>query len=343
MKILLTGAQGFLGGRVLDFLLDEGHRVRVLTRRPAPEMEARGIEVFKADLGEADQVEKAADGIGGIVHCAARSGIWGELHDFIAANTLTTLNLLRAARLAGVKWFVYTSSPSVVHTGRPLDGADETAPYTTNPNQAYPYSKMLAEKMVLAADEAGFRTTALRPHLIWGPGDPHFLPRLKCKALSGRLWLLKSEALVDGTYIDNAAWAHIQAVKKMMSGQAAQIAGKAYFIAQGEPLPAAELIAKLLEAISEPERPLKIKGLLPAGLGVKGGAIIETLWRFLKLKKEPPLTRFVAEELTLPHWFNLDRARRELGYSPIVTMKDGLERLKPGAAGQPRPACPAST
>lgn len=334
MKILLTGAQGFLGGRILDFLLKENYDLRVLVRRPAPELARRGVEVCRGDLRQPSQAILAAEGIEGIVHCAAKSGVWGSLNEFIEANALSTYNLLCAARRHGAKWFVHTSSPSVVHSGRPLEGIDESAPYGENPQHGYPYSKMLAEKMVLAADEPSFRTTALRPHLIWGPGDPHFLPRLTAKARAGRLWLLKSNALVDGTFIDNAALAHVLAVKKMISGNAAQIGGRAYFIAQGEPLTAADFIQKILDAASGPGQELKIRGLIPAGLGLMAGTLLEGIWRLFHLKNEPPLNRFLAEELSLPHWFSLEGARLDLGYEPVISMALGLEKIKnPGKPG----------
>lgn len=325
MKILLTGGQGFLGRRVLDFLLEKGHVVRAVVRRPAPDLAALGAEVAQADLQDLEAVRRAARGVEGVIHCAARSGVWGPLDEYIQANTVTTINVLTAARRGGAGWFVHTSSPSVVHTGQPLNGVDESAPYTANPGHPYPYSKMLAEKMVLAANEPGFLTAALRPHLIWGPGDPHFLPRLAAKAGAGRLWLLKSEALVDTTYIDNAAQAHLLAAEKLAGGLES-VGGQAYFIAQGEPLTAADMILKLLAAISR-DKPLAVRGYLPAWLGWATGSVMEKVWKVLSLKGEPPLTGFVAEELTLPHWFNLDRARRELGYNPAVSMEEGLRRL----------------
>jgi len=326
MTILLTGGQGFLGRRVLDFLLEQGRTVRAAVRRPAPELAALGAEVIQADLNDPEAVHKAARGVEGVMHCAARSGVWGPLDEFIRANTVTTINVLSAARRSGAGWFVHTSSPSVVHTGRPLDGVDESTPYTTNPRQAYPYSKMLAERLVLAADEPGFHTTALRPHLIWGPGDPHFLPRLRAKAEAGRLWLLKSDALVDATYIDNAARAHLLAAEKLAAGSE-DVGGHAFFIAQGEPLTAAEIIMKLLAAISTDQKPLSVRGFLPAWLGKAAGTLCEAAWSLLALPGEPPLTGFVAEELTLPHWFNLDRARQCLGYIPEISMAEGLRRL----------------
>ncbi|MDR2724759.1 MAG: NAD-dependent epimerase/dehydratase family protein [Candidatus Adiutrix sp.] len=322
MKILLTGAQGFLGRRVLEMLRERGHEVRVLVRRPAPELSGLA-EIREADLSAGPEVlARAAAGCGGVIHCAARSGVWGKLPDFIQANFLTTLNLLTAVRVSGLGWFVHTSSPSVVHTGRPLDGVDESAPYLSA-GPGYPYSKMLAERLVLGS---GLPAVALRPHLIWGPGDPHFLPRLVARARSGRLFLLESKALLDATYIDNAAWAHVLAAEKLASG--APISGRAYFIAQGEPLTAAGMIEKLLAAVSPPGGPLlKAAGTLPAGLGLAAAAGLEKIWSLFGLPGEPPLTRFVAEELTLPHWFDLSRARQDLGYQPLVSLAEGLRIL----------------
>lgn len=333
MKVLLSGAQGFLGGRVLDFLLERGYEVRAIVRRPAPELKARGVDVVEADLRDLKAVRRAALGAAGVIHCAAKSGVWGPLDDYIQANLSTTFNVLTAARRAGAGWLVYTSSPSVVHTGAPLDGVDEKTPYAANPAHPYPYSKMLAEKLVLAADDpSSFRTVALRPHLIWGPNDPHFLPRLTAKARAGRLWLPRSEALVDGTYIDNAAQAHLLAAEKMRADDGADIGGRVYFIAQGQPLTAAELIGRILQAVSGTAlaggRELRIKGYLPAWLGRGAGAALEMLWSALKIKAEPPLTRFVVEELTQPHWFRLDQARKDLGYGPAISMEEGLRRLR---------------
>jgi len=329
MKILLTGAQGFLGRRVLEMLRERGHEVRVLVRRPAPEL-AHLAEVWEADLTAGlDILARAAAGCRGVIHCAAKSGVWGSLPGFIEANFLTALNLLTAARQGGLEWFVHTSSPSVVHTGRPLDGVDESAPYLkTGPG--YPYSKMLAERLILAA---GLPSVALRPHLIWGPGDPHFLPRLIARARAGRLFLLKSRALLDATYIDNAAWAHVLAAEKLAEG--APIGGRAYFIAQGEPLTARAMIENLLAAVSPPGGPrLRVAGVLPARLGLAVATALEKTWSFLGRTDEPPLTRFVAEELTLPHWFDLSLARRDLGYQPLVSLAEGLERLRRSASGQ---------
>ncbi|MDR1045588.1 MAG: NAD-dependent epimerase/dehydratase family protein [Candidatus Adiutrix sp.] len=329
MKVLLSGAQGFLGGRILDFLLERGWTVRTVTRRPAPEIAARGVETLLADLRDGPAVRAAARGVDGVIHCAAKSGVWGPLDDYLQANLVGSFNVLEAARRGGAAWLVGASSPSVVHSGRPLDGVDESAPYAARPERPYAYSKMLAERMILAADQpGGFRTAALRPHLIWGPGDPHFLPRLKAKAAAGRLWLLKSTALVDGTYIDTAAEAFLAAAGLFRAGRGDVIGGRAYFVAQGEPLTAPDLISRILQAVSPPGQSLKASGLLPAWLGRAGGSVLERAWYLLRLKGEPPLTGFVAEELSLPHWFRLDRLKRDLDFKAPVSLAEGLERLR---------------
>ncbi len=337
-KILLTGGQGFLGGRALDFLVEAGFKVRALVRRPAPTLAVKGAEIILGDLSDADLVRRACQGVDGVIHCAAKSGVWGSLDSYVEANTLNTANLLLTAKACGVPWFIHTSTPSVVHTSAPLDGLDElTAPYGRNPAFAYPYSKMLAEKLVLAADMPGFRTVALRPHLIWGPGDPHFLPRLVARAQAGRLWLVRSDALVDATYIDNAAHAIMAATSKMLTGEGESIGGRAYFIAQGEPMTASSLITKMLAAVSPSgQKPFKVKGHLPAALSRVLASGLERIWSLLALKSEPPLTTFVVEELTLPHWFKLERAWRELGYVPQVSTAEGLERLKASTKVTPR-------
>lgn len=333
VKVLVTGGQGFVGRRVLDFLLERKYQVRALTRRPAQDLDEAGAEVFQADLLDLDAVRQAAEGVDGVIHCAAKSGVWGSLPEYIRANTCATINLLAAARRAKVGWFVHTSSPSVAHTGLPLEGVDESAPYAEDPWRPYPYSKMLAEKLVLAADSPDFRTVALRPHLVWGPGDPHFLPRLEARARAGRLLLLKSTALVDATYIDNAAGALLTAAEKLRAGgaPAEAIGGRAYFIAQGEPLTVPDLVGSLLAAISPPGRPLTVRFLIPPWLGLFAGTALEKIWALFKFRGEPPLTRFVAEELSLPHWFNLSRARNELGYTPAISMSEGLRLLAEAA------------
>ena len=327
MTIVLTGATGFLGRRILEMLLERGHKVRAICRRPAPELATIGAEVYLGNISGTDDLSPAFQNACGLIHCAAQSGVWGSLSSFMEANFFSTVKLLNWAQLNSLGWLLYTSSPSVVHSGVPLCGVDETVPYGENPHFAYPYSKMLAERTALSFNGPNLKVAALRPHLIWGPGDPHFLPRFLKKARAGKLYLIKGQAaLVDATYIDNAAWAHILAAEKFMSG-AVNLGGKAYFIGQGEPLLVKDLVDKLLAAAA-PGEGLKVRAQLPWALGFAASRILEWAWKKFKISGEPPLTKFVFEELTLPHWFCLKAAQNDFAYEPLVSMTEGLNRLR---------------
>jgi nucleoside-diphosphate-sugar epimerase len=223
-----------------------------------------------------------------------------------------------------VKKLVYTSTPSVVHGGGDLNGVDESMPYPAHHESAYSASKAAAEKVVLSANGAEISTVALRPHLIWGPGDPHLLPRLVAKAKAGRLRKIgDGKNLVDTVFVENAALAHILAVDKLCPE--AQIAGKAYFIAQGEPRPLWETIERLIVASGGPKLPAKY---VPKSVAMAMGGACELTWRFLRLKGEPPMTRFVASQLATSHWFNLGRAKADLGYQPEWSFEQGLKAVE---------------
>jgi nucleoside-diphosphate-sugar epimerase len=180
---------------------------------------------------------------------------------------------------------------------------------------------------VLAANDSDLKTTALRPHLIWGPGDPHILPRLAAKVRRGRLALPGVNKLIDSVFVENAALAHILALSELQ-GQA-KCAGKAYFISNDEPLPQGEIIQRLLGAIgiSATIRPV------PAWLAKAAGALCETAWPLLGLKSEPPVTRFAANQLTTAHWYNISAAKRDLAYRPEFTIAEGLAVLQQSFTG----------
>ncbi|MDR1658193.1 MAG: NAD-dependent epimerase/dehydratase family protein [Deltaproteobacteria bacterium] len=329
MKILLTGANGFVGGRVSKFLLDRGHQVRQLRRQPPVDELPAGVETVIGDLTNGQTLPAAVEGVEAVIHCAGLTGMWGDLSTYLETNTMGTVRLLETARREKVKYFVYTSTPSVVHSGLDLAGVDETASYSLDSTQPYAYSKMLAERMVLWANGPDFKTLALRPHLIWGPGDPHLLPRLAQRAVRGRLFLFtKGPYLVDATYIDNAAIAHVQALEKLASGAPAD--GQAFFIAQGQPMDINQLVNRLLAAVGAPMVPARI----PKWLGLSLAGSIERFWRFFKLSSEPPVTIFTARQMSSSHWYNLGKAQRILGYRPLVSLEDGLRRVAESRIGQ---------
>lgn len=325
MKALVTGGGGFLGGALVRRLLAEGHAVRSLARGDYPALAEAGAEVLRGDLADADAVDRAVAGTDTVFHVGAKAGVWGPYEEYRLSNVVGTENVLAACRRHGVRKLVYTSSPSVVASGRDLENADESTPIPERHAAHYPATKALAEKAVLAADGPGLSTVALRPHLIWGPGDNHILPRLKAQAERGALRRIAGRPCqVDATYIDNAVDAHLLAAARLAPG--APCAGKAYFIANGEPVELWALVDAMLDAVGAP-RPTRSVSPTAARAA---GAVLELLYTLLPLPGEPRMTRFMAEELTTHHWFDLSAAKRDLGYTPRVKTAEGLLRLKQG-------------
>jgi nucleoside-diphosphate-sugar epimerase len=322
MRALVTGGGGFLGGVVVRMLRARGDEVASFSRGRYPALEALGVEQLQGDLADAAAVARAVAGRDVVFHVAARAGIWGPYRDYFRANVLGTDNVLSACRLHGVRRLVYTSSPSVVFDGRDMAGADESAPYPAHYDAHYPRTKAEAERRVLAADGPDLATVALRPHLIWGPGDNHLVPRILARARAGRLRRIgKADKLVDSVYIDNAAEAHLLAADRLRPG--APAAGRAYFVSNGEPLPTWELVNGILAAGGLPP----VTRSVPAWLAVAVGGLCELAWGLFRLGGEPPMTRFLARELATAHWFDIGAARRDLGYVPRVRIAEGLRRL----------------
>jgi len=329
---LVTGGTGFLGRRLVERLLAAGRRVTVLARTPAPDLEARGVRFVRGSLDEAVAVQAACAGVETVFHVAARVGVWGRYEEFFRTNVLGTRALLATARAQGVGRFVYTSTPSVVYNGRDLAGADESLPLTTDCPSPYPLTKAIAEREVLAAHSDGLRTIALRPHLIWGMGDPHLVPRMLARARAGRLRIVgEGTNRVDMVHVENAVDAHLLA-EAALNGSSARgdsapearaAGGRAFFITNDEPVALWEWINGLLAALGEP--PVTKRISLQAATAI--GGVCEAVWRTLRLRGEPPMTRFVAAELAKEHWFDITAAKRDLGYVPRTSMAEGTAEL----------------
>jgi len=345
MKALVTGGSGFLGGAIVRQLRARGDSVRILSRGRQPGTRAPGghenvmedVERILGDVAEEEVVLRAAEGCDVVFHVAARVGGFGPRSEFERTNVLGTIRVIDACRRAGVPRLVYTSTPSVVHTGADIEGGDETLPYARHFEAAYPETKAIAERLVLAADGPRLATVALRPHLVWGPGDNQLLPRLLARARAGRLRLVGSgEKKVDATYVDNAAAAHLLAADRL--GPGAPCAGRPYFIAQGEPAPARVLIDGVLAAAGLPP----VERRIPLRLAWLAGALAELAYHLLGRQDEPPITRFAARQLASAHWYDLTAARRDLGYVPSVSTTEGLRRLRAHLASEETVAVAAS-
>ncbi|WP_404424567.1 NAD-dependent epimerase/dehydratase family protein [Nibricoccus sp. IMCC34717] len=326
--VLVTGGTGFLGRRLVERLLAAGRSVSILSRHADPALERRGVRFVLAPLGDDPRVAEACAGVETVYHVAAKVGVWGPYHEFFEANVLGTRALLRGARQHGVRQFIHTSTPSVVYNGRDLAGADETLPLTRSCPSPYPLTKALAEAEVLAANNATLRTVALRPHLIWGPGDPHLVPRILARARAGRLRIVgHGRNRVDMVHVENAVDAELLAEAELRRPNS-RCAGKAYFITNAEPVVLWDWVNGLLKGVGLPAVTRAVP--LPVAYGL--GAACEALWLALRREGEPPMTRFIAAELAKDHWFSPEAARRDLGYAPRVSMAAGtaelLERLK---------------
>ena len=325
MKILVTGGGGFLGQALCRGLRVRGHDVVSFNRGDYPALAAIGVQQVRGDLAVRDAVVAAAEGCGAVFHNAAKAGAWGPLKDYYDANVLGTRHVLEACRTHGIQRLVYTSTPSVTHRAtHPVEGGSaETVPYGTGFKAPYASTKLIAEQEVLAANNATLATVALRPRLIWGVGDNQLLPRLVERARAGRLRLVgDGDNLVDTTYIDNAAQAHFDAFQHLAVGAAC--AGRAYFISNGEPRTMRETVNGLLAAVGAP----LVEKTLPFRVAYAAGVICEGLWTALPLQGEPPMTRFLAEQLVTTHWYDMGPAQRDFGYRPVVGFDEGLARVR---------------
>ncbi|MDR1520616.1 MAG: NAD-dependent epimerase/dehydratase family protein [Planctomycetota bacterium] len=319
--ILITGGGGFLGSHIAGRLLERGDSVRVFGRRFYPDLAAAGADCRQGDVADPAAVRKAVDGCRSIIHCAAMPGIDGDYRLHYAANYLGTKNVIDAAVSLGVRRLVHTSSPAVVNAGQDIEGGDEDLPYPAKYLCPYAATKALAEKLALGMNSAGFATIAIRPHLMFGPGDTQLLPKLLALAGRGRLRRVgNGKNLVSVCYVENAAHAHILALDALQSGSPA--AGRAYFINEPEPVNCWDFINRLVTAAGFPE----VRKSIPFPAAYAIGWLGEKTFALLKRREDPPMTRFLACQLARNHWFRVDRARRDLGWEPAVMLEVALRR-----------------
>ena len=323
MNALVTGASGFLGLYITEQLIARGDRVRALCRTCPSELEQLNVEVLQADIRDRAATIKACQNIDVVFHVAGVAGIWGPWDLYHGINTKGTENILSGCREHGVERLVYTSSPSVTFDGRPQEGVDESAPYAKRWLCHYPHSKALAEQQVLAANcRHGLRTCALRPHLIWGPRYRHLVPRLLDRARKGRLVRVGDGTnQIDTIYVENAALAHLQAADSLV--KESPVAGRAYFISQGEPVNCWRWIDELLAIAGLPP----VRRSISHSTAMSLGRVMEVSHRLLRRNGEPRMTRFLAAQLGLSHYFDIRRAREDFGYAPQISASEGMERL----------------
>ncbi len=320
-KVLVTGGGGFLGGAIVRQLVERGDRVISFSRRFYPELAAMGVEQVQGDISDETAVEQAYQEVDLVFHVAAKPGVWGDYVSYYRTNVIGTQNVIAACKQHSVSRLVYTSSPSVVFDGADMEGVDESVPYPEKYHAHYPKTKAMAEQFVMAAGDKGLKTIILRPHLIWGPQDNHLVPRIIERA--NRLVRVgNGRNLVDTIYIDNAADAHIQAADRLEESH--NLSGKVYFISQDDPVPLWEMVNNILKAagLALVQRSISRKTAWMIGTA------LEFLYKTFKISGEPRMTRFLADELSTAHWFDISAAKKDLGYTPKISIEEGLSRLE---------------
>ena len=328
MKVLVTGTGSLLLGGIASELVRRGDDVVCLQRSSSAFVGHQNAHEVLADICDAEAVAAAAHGCDAIIHGAARVGIVGSQKEFYETNVIGTSNILQAAEQHHISRLVFVSTPSVAHTGVSLIGAPAGEAEIGRSRSYYAESKAIAERTVLNARNEHLAVVAVRPHLVWGPGDTQLVGRIVERAASGRLAVIGTgNALVDSTYIDNAISAHIAALDALHIGSACD--GKAYVVSNGEPRTVNELMRSMCESAGIPFEPRHVS----LALGIRLGSLIERLWPLMR-SSEPPLTRFVAEQLGTAHWFDQRAVQQDLGWTPQVSLDEGFQRLTQWFASQ---------
>ncbi len=316
----VTGGSGFIGGKLLQRLVGDGWTVRALARSDASArtVSELGAEPVRGDLADVEAMAAGAEGCEYTFHLAAHLGDYGDWDDFERGNVEGTRNALEACARAGVRRFVHCGTEAALMAGEPLVDVDETAPLRPDSPAPYPATKARAEQAVHAANREGFETVALRPRFVWGAGDTTLLPEMVKMVESGRfVWVGGGGQLTATTQVDNVVEGLVLAAQKGRPGEA-------YFVTDGDPVVFRELVSDLLRTqdVNPPTR------TIPAWLGGALAAVGEPAWRYLPLPGRPPLARFTQWILTQECTIDDSKARRELGYEPVVSRAQGLAALR---------------
>ena len=320
-NILVTGGGGFLGKAIVELLVERGDKVRSIARNLYPDLESMGVEQIQGDISELESVQKACKGIEQVFHVAAKPGYWGRYPDYYQTNVIGTRNVIQACRDENIQVLVHTSSPSVIFNGKDLEGADESVPYPSNYPTHYQKTKALAEQEVLNAARGGLKSIILRPHGIWGPGDNHLVPRI-IQSANKLIRIGDGRNLLDTVFITNAAEAHLLAADSLEKDP--NLSGNIYFISQDDPIPVWDMIDKILDTVGLGP----VKRSMSTRTAWMIGALFELVYTIFRIESEPQLTRYRAYVLSSSHWFDISAAKRDLGYSPRVSIEEGLKMLK---------------
>lgn len=323
MKIFITGGGGFLAQYIIQQLLQERHEITAYQRGEYEFLKEWGVKSIQGNLSNEGLLTQSMQGHDAVFHVAAKAGVWGDYKDYYEANVVGTNNVIEACKKNNIQYMVYTSTPSVVFSGEDEEGINESEPYAEKIYNAYQGTKIIAEKLVLDANSESLKTVSLRPHLIWGVGDPHLIPRVIERAKANKLKLVKiKNKHIDACYVENAASAHVKAFNELLGK--GKCSGKAYFISNNEPMPISELINKILTAAEM----TPVKRFVSPKVAYIVGSVLENTYKLLRIKKEPLMTKYVAKQLSVSHWYDLSAAKNDFGYEASISTEVGMKKLK---------------
>jgi nucleoside-diphosphate-sugar epimerase len=318
--VFVTGGSGFIGGRLVRRLVAEGRRVRALARSDAAaeKLVGAGAEPVRGDLSDPAALRAGAEGCDLAFHAAAAVLEWGPREEFVRANVDGTGHVLDACRQAGVRRFVHVGTEAATMAGQPLVGIDETAPLRPDSKADYCATKAMAEQAVRAANGDGLETVVVRPRLVWGIGDTTILPGLVEAVRAGRFrWIAGGRHATSTTHVDNV-------VEGLVLGGQRGRPGEAYFVTDGDPVVFRDFITELVgtQGVEIPDR------ALPKGLASAAAVASEGVFRALRLKGTPPLTRTAFWLSALECTIDISKAREQLGYAPVRAIEDGMAELR---------------
>ncbi len=328
-KVLITGASGFVGSTLIKALLDLGFHVNTLQRGNYPELNLANVTNFKANLAQIDShnleiIKESIRGVEIIFHVASKIGMWGNYDDYYQTNVIGTKNLLQLAKENHIKYFIYTSTPSVVFGKDDICGKDESIDYPKLHLNYYGKTKRIAEELILSSASSNFFTAAIRPHLIFGPGDKQLIPKVIKAHIEQKLKIIgDGNNLVDVSFIDNVIDAHLKLLLQMLTDPK-KVSGKPYFIGQNSPVKLWDFTNTIFDGIGL--KPVTKK--IPLKTAYYLGATIEVFFKILNIKNyDPPMTRFIALQLGKSHYFSHQNAINDFGYEEVVSTEEGLKLL----------------
>lgn len=323
MIIAVTGGSGFLGTALIRALIEMGHSVRCFSRKTSPQIQSPRLEVVHGDITRLSDVFKAFEGCYVVFHLAAKTSLWGEYEDFHSINVEGTKNVINACSERHIGILIYTSVWSAVFPNANQQGVNESEKYPSKYLAHYPKTKADAEKLVMKANSRHLYAVVLRPAPIWGPGDRSFSSRIIQKARKGTLRIIGDGLnLVDFIYLDNCVNAHLLALGRMTI--ASELGGRSYFLTDGQPIPIRDFIYSHLQVLNMPP----LAATVSVGRANIEASKHEWLHKLKKQPGEPELTKFEVAELSCAHWYESKAALNDFGYTPAISIDQGMERFK---------------